>query len=500
MILPKGRKDRAILAALLVSPNMRRSRKWFQALLWGDKPEEKAAANFRQAASRLRKTFETSDGIFGSDRHSLWLDQTRVQIKPSETDLDILFEGLDIRTEAFENWLYDIRNQFSSQHMSALPEPEAPSVALLRPIVTVVSPIGHPQFDRDLARVAHALKNRLALLEIFDLREAHDGSGLREGLVLQARRNSVGAIGVSLAEAGRSRPFWSTALRDRGDFAENAGIVIDAAVEALIGVTSGNLERPLDGAKMLNRMQRLLDGLFIPGSQSVGDLMSDVDDLFKSGAGAIAFALRNCVRMLQFGERKQGFEEMRKEQVLQDLDDSLALSPANALVHALAGHTHSLYLQDPETAIRHSELAVSLAPDSALCRSLLALSHLRAGNPGAALSLSAQALLSGRFSRYRAFMDGAHSAAAACNGEFSMAGNYAERSLEMAPDFFAAQKFLFLSYERAGEVEKAAQLAHKIRKAEPDFGKQLILQSGTSVNISIAKGLIADSASRIGLH
>lgn len=56
-LTPPGRKLRALVACLALSPPMGWSREQLSALLWGDRDERQARASLRQALAELRRAF-----------------------------------------------------------------------------------------------------------------------------------------------------------------------------------------------------------------------------------------------------------------------------------------------------------------------------------------------------------------------------------------------------------------------------------------------------------
>ena len=496
-LLPGGIKERAILTTLLVAPGYRRSRRWLQALLWSDSAPQKSSANLRQSLARLRKALAGIDTLLGADHHSVWLNGDLLDIANRSLHLETLFEGMDVGEEAYEDWLRETREAM---------ENSPPEVVNLtgkggrsrdeRTLITLVRQFGITPFDSELQQVTVALRNRLTALEVFDLREAQGPVQLQEGLALSVSRTKQRRLRVTLLDVCSDQMLWSLTHDYTGKGLTAAGSLIERSVEALTEVAGSTKLVRLGN---LGAIRFLLDGLFIPGSHTVEELLNAVNSAFDYEPTSLHFALRNCVRMLQFGERKPGYDNLNKELIQLDLNTALTLNPSNPIVQALSSHVHSLYLNDPAAAIEHGRFATTLAPDSAMCHSLLALGYLRAGDTSAALLHSEYGLSLGQFSRYRAFLDAVHSAVLVCTGKFSQAAKFSERSLRVAPKFAAPKKLLFLSYERSGQTEKALKTLEEIQVKEPDFGHHALQDDRTSVNIDIARNLMIESTRKYGL-
>lgn len=110
-----SKKSRAVLAALALSEDGRRSRNWLQSLLWGGNKRSEGQANLRRELTTLRAALR--------DRDAEFLDISRewVALKLSTCGVDVRREGSkDMRRllegfyipgeEAFETWLRDARN------------------------------------------------------------------------------------------------------------------------------------------------------------------------------------------------------------------------------------------------------------------------------------------------------------------------------------------------------------------------------------------------------
>lgn len=141
---PKGAKERALLALLLLSPGQRRTRAWLQDKLWSTRSAEQSAVSFRQALANVRKALGPLSSRLGSDRSALWIDpMIAVPLTGLATGSDLL-DDIDVDDPEFENWLRDLRQQSASQDH---PKPGRQTVPLMidfasdQPRHTVPQPI-----------------------------------------------------------------------------------------------------------------------------------------------------------------------------------------------------------------------------------------------------------------------------------------------------------------------------------------------------------------------
>jgi TolB-like protein/DNA-binding SARP family transcriptional activator/Flp pilus assembly protein TadD len=119
-----GRKERALLALLAMTPGEGHSRDKLAALLWSDRGNKQARDSLKQAVLRLRKSFDPVHPLpVMADRDALVLDRASIVVDVAEFEQLIgegtpealgratalyrgdLLDGLDVRDPAFEEWL-----------------------------------------------------------------------------------------------------------------------------------------------------------------------------------------------------------------------------------------------------------------------------------------------------------------------------------------------------------------------------------------------------------
>lgn len=119
LILPKGKKEIAIVAMLACTPGKRLTRKIIQDTLWSDRSAEQAKTSLRQALYRIRRTLNGNRSALLADKITVSLDLDKVivdldeplirgSIKNADTPL---LQGIDIGDHAFKNWLKRCREQ-----------------------------------------------------------------------------------------------------------------------------------------------------------------------------------------------------------------------------------------------------------------------------------------------------------------------------------------------------------------------------------------------------
>lgn len=162
-VTPKGKRAKALLALLALSPGFARSRRWLQDKLWSDRSPEQGAGSLRQEISALRRGFAAAGlEILHCDREKLQLDAGKVHLDlhdPASVALgDDLLEGLDIRDPEFEDWLRTERSRYDApEGLEATPPRPRPLVA-----------VGGPLAPAPMASLVHATP-----ASVFDAVPAH---------------------------------------------------------------------------------------------------------------------------------------------------------------------------------------------------------------------------------------------------------------------------------------------------------------------------------------
>lgn len=497
--LPPGTKSRAVVATLCTAPGYRRSRRWLEAIFWGDCPPQQAAANLRQVLLRLKRSPICIEGILCIDVHSIWLNGKLVEVLPRRRSTETFLEGLDVGEEGFEDWLLEER-QAGAQAVLASPTmlmPRLEASQAARPRIYILRDPKVAAADAEIAQLATCVRNTLFELELFDIREGVLPPDV--GLTIVPERISRDRVGLKVADSSNGSILWSEDCREDAAFA--ASRLSDQCAEALLDIfaESSRLPNFENDVAEARAIKVIMDGLFLPGSRAPQEIENSVTLSFQISKTGINYGLRNCVRMLKYGERISGFDAIQREVVIEDLRRSVAESPRSAFAHALAAHTCSLFLREPDAAIEHGSLAVSLGPTSSLVSSLYALTLLRSGVIDDAENWANRANCLSRGSRYRPFNVGVMACVAAAKGDFHASLRLARATKLLLPKFRAVNKLLFLGYTMTGELDRAHAEAQNILLGEPEFGRRLLAENTPTVGIPVLRRAMHDSAVRLGL-
>lgn len=156
---PKGIKERALLALLLLSPGQRRTRAFVQDKLWSERDAAMASGSCRQALANVRKALGPMADQLCSDRSAIWLHPAVVADPEADADVADLLDDLDVRDPEFDEWLRDLRQRYEVRRPSVAPAGRVVHYAVKRPAV-ILWAAGAQRSER-AAFLLRALSQRL---------------------------------------------------------------------------------------------------------------------------------------------------------------------------------------------------------------------------------------------------------------------------------------------------------------------------------------------------
>lgn len=138
VVLP-GKRERALLAYLALSPKGRQPRRKLAALIWGDASDQTLLDNLRTCVWRLRKALgDTEHRLLASDDEDIVLDIAafdidalafrRLAAQTGQAELEAaamlcqgeFLDGFELDSEEFEFWLRNERSQYLDQSVDLL--------------------------------------------------------------------------------------------------------------------------------------------------------------------------------------------------------------------------------------------------------------------------------------------------------------------------------------------------------------------------------------------
>lgn len=521
-----SRKSQALLAILLFSVDGISARARLMSLLWCTRTKKQQQNSLAKEISILKSTLhKNSPGSVSSDRQNVQLDLERfdiVDLSGASASHGRILDGLDVfDSAAFGGWLADVRNcavepstTTALASTSALPISPATSERLkieLLPVKTHIS--NAPDFADQIAsfnlnRFSDQLVRALFPFGTWDVVDSRTAK-LSGPPQIARKTHTVQATAyitdrhyemqIIVADPN-GRTIWMNPTFGCDLMAQRVFSFIDTSVADLVDFFLGyNLSVQAGNVwKNTFDVSEAFSGLFSPGTKPIQEIIGIIDRAIDFDPSGFNSALRNCARMLQFGERLDGYDVVTEELVRHDLTKSLELSPNGALTHAIASHAFSLFLQDDNLAVAHAQKSVAMQPKNGLWAAFLSLALLRSGRVDEAAMWTNRAHNVPQ--EHAGFIGAVACACFTTLGDFNRAMYHGERALQLNPNFNATKKYLFACYAHLGEPQRAERLASEILQVDQAFGKKGLLSGESALNVKPAIIVLSEAARIVGLR
>ncbi|SFU22865.1 hypothetical protein [Mesorhizobium sp. YR577] len=531
-VTPRGKRSKALLVLLALSPNGARSRKWLQSMLWSTRGEDQGAASLRQELSELRKLFREVDrDLLTSDRDTVRLHLDLIELDIGNDDAHSraqdLLEGIDIRDPEFEEWLREQRSRLSAasrkseaNHVQAfqllVQQKQLISVPKRICLGLIVEGSADSVCVQSVANMALNLVARSLLdFEIVDLidyraglRPAED-SGIRlVDWFLQAEAMVFGeqvGLTFSLIAPGERRVAWSQSVFFEQADLGNAG---SPRLMAFVNqATFGILDVALDPRTARNQPRNHASRLAFAAIHQIFCLHdADLDAAERMLAEAFEIEPRSTylgwllfVQVTRLGERRVARSGAFHEQVRECARQALEMGPFNPITLSLAAHAHSFVFHEYRYALELADRAIAANPLQALCWDMraLTLGYLGEVQQGYADALRARTL--GGPPGYRYFIDTTCCILATLSGRFKEGVQFGELVLARQPGFLPALRYSAACHGHLGQQGDAVRIVDRLREWEPDFSLELLREVDYPIAGVLGVSVIQSGLSRIVL-
>ncbi|MEM6621125.1 MAG: hypothetical protein AAF674_02770 [Pseudomonadota bacterium] len=495
-ITPRGAKARGLLALLVTTKDRKRSRRWLEGCLWSDRGEKQASGSLRQTLVEIRTAFGQQRDLVGADRFDVWLQPERIQVdfdhpvSFEEAGRDLL-EGIEIRDEAFEDWLRDLRQQWrsrpsvvdqtpvSAERAAGTWPPSAPGYAKLRIACEAIGQAsdGSRLVSRVVSQqIGQNIEERLSAWRIDG---AHRLSAIRGDDTLKVRcevvrSGSDWALVVDVVHLASGRILYSGLRTVSGDMAAafSDELVTNFGHEAAAASVTRlprmlSPDRPESIAASLNA-----DALEKMRTFKTDDLQEAHKLLgmaFDAQEDGLHQAWRGFIRMAQVVDRLDGNQSEYLEETDQELRHALECTTDNSLTLALAGLTRLLLFDDIEDAEGLTNRALALNPRSVFARQTRAMAKAFCGDVQTAYELSKSCQDAIGNDSLRHLWDLYHCLICISLGHHKEAFSAGERASILCPEFLAPRRQLVALGLHCGMPARARKHADVLKETEPGF-------------------------------
>jgi tetratricopeptide (TPR) repeat protein len=482
-LTPKSSKAQGLIALLATGSRLSRSRTWLQSRLWSDRGREQGAGSLRQVLTEIRKSFGPYSEFLLADRSAVSfcpLNTVLIESTPDDTQKEFL-EGLDIRDEAFEDWL---RLERTNRHISASPSAQiqahspSPLDTKKRRLV-IINEKGPSEgmegfFANHFAdSVARSIEEMMNVQVTKDVGHRPCASDL---ILRTSASMSSGLAGlrVSMERANGGQNLWSGS-----ELVESKGVppIDHENVLRLINNASEGISEVLyhaahtdtegfDATILTRRALKLMFSMRKNEQQQADGLLSMAFEIQQRG---VILAWRVMLRILMLVEQHEGVDEDSAAVAIELAHRALELEPLNSMVVAAASNAALILEGDNVRGLELAERAVRLNPANPFALDCLSIAALYHGDNAVAHRGQLRARYIAGNTQFGHWFDMGCSMTAAISGDFNTASSMAQRAVANSPSFRPPLRYLIALYVRSGEVEKAQLAVEQLKDIEPTF-------------------------------
>ena len=478
-----GARNVALIALLVMAPDMRRSRACLVDMLWSGSAPDRRRANLRQLLHALRQSVgPVFDVVFDNDRDVVALRKGCVALSGTPGD-GMLLEGIDLAEDGFEDWLRTERSQWAEPYRVELANDR---VSIL-PRVMVV-PFGELMVGAAAGlgdAVAQDLSSHFARSQLMDAISHYSSRAIDTTAEVQ-----VDYIVTGQCRLSGDRISVDASLIDRAD---DRVLWSDRMVTTLSGFLAGedDLTRHMGGEILRVVMSRSIASSStrpLPELSAHSLMLSAVALMhsfdrrhFHRAQAQLEEVIARCpehsvprawlaqwhlLRIYQKWTEDAARDECDATQAIRNALDLNATCPLSL---AIDGNIQTVLRADFDTAHHRFAAAQAVNPSSAFISQLAAVLATFRGKGDAAVALTDRAYaLSPRDPR-RPFFQTLSAGSYVAGGRYDEAVEMADASLRQNPHHLSAHRCKVIGLQLAGREEEARKAAGVLMRIDPDL-------------------------------
>lgn len=479
---PRSRKACAIIAILLDSPDLCRSRARLQDMLWSDRSAEQAAASLRQDLSEIRRTLGRHRSVLLSDTRSVGLKPEAVSSDLTDpmaraqaaADGRVFLEDVDVRDPEFEDWLRDRRVALEDQVPPPSPVRRSAGQVSAVPVLVLSCEAGGA-----LARhIGLSILQGVASMGAIRLHEGgFDATGPGDAPVfrLLAEEHALGhgaIMRLRMQDISDGRICWDMNQALGTDESADLGMQIDRLIN--IGVDRTIEELAGSGPSLMD--DRRDDVFFRPMQQMFATLAKDremlrsrMSDAYSLEGRGIYLAWQAYMVVYDYGEfRHDGIDDL-KEEARELIRRALEIEPHNPTVLAIASHIYSFVFRQPDVAHELAERSLRISESTPLGWLFLGSAKFYRGDLEAGTRCITRARDIAGHGPYRPLIDFFSGMASMVTGQFDQGIATLRLAHELQPEFLPPLRYLLVGYLKTEQIEQAAELVQRLKRLESGF-------------------------------
>lgn len=473
-ITPRGQKSCALLAILLETPRMSRSRTVLQDLLWSDRGQEQGAASLRQALTTIRQAFGPHRDVLRTDDRVASLDEARVGYERTPSDGEFL-EGIGVRDPEFENWLRDRRLAFE-ELPGARPSAPAADRFAFGPQAPPVLHFAATEGSHIAPYVVHAIARSVAEWGAVEIRSGRPLSAeaprAGHGFHLEGSDKVIGgeaAVRLTLRSAGDGRVLWqSNVILDLG-----VSLARNVPLARLINQGLDGTTQALAAAREDDVFFRPIQQMFTTQGRDYGELGQRLDHAFQLSGRGVYAAWRAYLTIYRLIDRRESNLAALRSEAEECVRQALQSEPDNSTVLAIASLVNSTVLLNFPVARELAERSVQLHPENALGWTFLSAVLAYEGRPESFGQFARAQQLTGE-GTHRYIIDALGVVTSLLDGRVDQAIRLGETVHARMPDYAPNLRYLLGAYLVMNDMPKVERTVGRLRRIEPGFSLALL--------------------------
>lgn len=477
-------KAQGLLALVAMSKTAERTRAWLQAKLWSDRGPEQASQSLRTELSALRRQLDRVGIDLYADRKHIRLDLERVDIVLDGSGE--FLEGIDVRDEAFEEWLTQERAQYSN-HLE--PRSEASCPVVLRrerpqPVEDQLRIVLSPRSRDDL--VASDFESLLASALVRSLSETFTAPVtveadpvVTDALLICEVRCATTQIGhqilfLRVQHPAAGHEVWSAQCQMKAEF---PSLLDDPALMQIVNDLIEAVENYVAFSHLAGSAASGPDALFGRAMRSLFSMNPDqvlaADQLLLRAIDqmprGVFFAWRAQLRAIQLIERHPVDEEATTEEGTQLYHRALELDPTNSMVLATVANSVRRLTRDHGYSHYLAERSLARNRWNPLAHWALSAAHVYVGNNTEAYQNAQIGQSLKLLSPYRFWWETQVYSSALVSGRNDEALMHVRNAHYGNTKFKPPLRYLIALYALSGDLENAREAVAKLQALEPGF-------------------------------
>lgn len=471
-LTPTSQKAQGLLALLATGDGMIRTRQWLQSKLWSDRDSSQSAGSLRQALVQVRRAFGPDHrNVLKANRNEIWLDVSKVRVR--ENGRQEFLEGIDVRDPEFEDWLRHQRQ--STGHLAPVQEPLSRKPSKKPQFVLRSSSNGGELADWFAQLMADTTLRYLGELfsAEFQFEPGEPVPNAKE-ILIQTQALSGGKFGfrIVFSEPMTGLVYWS------GNATVETGLtsvtsspavmrLLNELVQGIADVFLRTDHATWDHPDTLQRHAVRL--LFSTRRDDVAEAENYLQTANELAPRGLFHAWLAQVKAIQFIERFASDLDGLKEAGRAHIAKALEHEPQNSMVLATVANTYGQLLRDHESALLFARESVLRNPANPMAWWAQSSANMYRGNTKLSYKSALMARRLARTLPNQFWWEMQAYGAALCSGKLDQARQYAENAHVWNPNSRPALRYLIALHANAGDEEKAASAAKKLRLLEQDF-------------------------------